>query len=269
MSESTEAMPDSAPLRRFLDRHLALLCALFLVVFATLRVFFVSGFDLPTALSVLAIVNRTQLLTATVLSGVAFIVPLLFIQPKFRQWLWAGNSQGAGFTKQIRTALLWVPISTIVLLGFTLPLIFGWFFGWVTFLLLKYRARKKGRLTGRRGSGNDAQPINTDTNSWLVATMLGITLMTVLYQPWLAREALHTTGGENVVGNVVGVQGGMTLVLEMPGSSARWIKTAEIASRDICRTTPRWYSSSLASFVPRPGVDCAALLTANKEGSST
>lgn len=269
MSENTETMPTATPVQRFVDRHLLIFCTLFLVVFATLRVYFVSFFDLPTALSVLAIVNRTQLLTATVLSGAAALAPYFFIQPKFRKWLFEGNTPGAGFAKQVRTAVLLVPISYLVFVGFSIPLIVGWFLGWLLYLLLKSSARKRRRRTGLRGPGTTTGLLmSEDTSSWLLATLIGATLITVLSQPWLAKEALVVSGGEHVVGSVVGVQGAMTLVLEQPGSSARWIKTAEIESRAICRSAPRWYISSPLAFIPRPGEDCAAISTAKREASN-
>lgn len=261
MSERPETAPSGTPVQRFLDRHLLLFCTLMLVVFATLRVYFVSRFDLPTALTVLAIVDRTQLLTATVLSAVTFLAPLLFVQANIRKWMLAGNTLGAGFKLQVRTAILWIPLSGLILVGFSVPLILGWFLGWLIFLFLKFRARKKGTAHANRDAEPPTPPGHAGTLSWLFATMVGVTLLTVLNQPWLAREAIQVSGGEDVVGSVVGVQGDMTLLLERPASSARWIKTDEIESRAICRSAPRWYISSPASFIPRPGEDCEAILS--------
>ncbi|PWC06569.1 hypothetical protein [Mycetocola zhujimingii] len=269
MNETTEVLATGAPVRQFLDRHLALMGALLLVVLATMRVYFVAGFDLPTALSVLAIVDRTQLLTATVLSGVAYIVPLLFIQPRFRKWLWAGNAPGAGFTKQMRTALLWFPLSGVVIFTLSLPLLIGWFVGWLLLLVLKRQARRKARKAGRRSAGKDTHPLSPDTNNWIFASLVGLTLITVLYQPWLAREALHVANDEEVVAHVVGVQGDMTLVLELPGSAARWIKTDEIESRAVCRGVPAWYSATVSTLLPRQGEDCTAILNAKREASNS
>lgn len=265
MSE-TETAPTGTPVRRFVDRHLALLSALALVVLATFRVYFVAGFDLPTALSVLAIVDRAQLLTATVLAGLAFIIPLVFIQPVVRKWMWAGNVPGAPFSTQVRTALVWVPLSVVVIFGITLPLLAGWFVGWLLLIATRARARRKAIRAGLNPPDAKARPVSKDWSTWLLATVLGWTLMTVMYMPWLAKEAVHVSGDERaMVGYVVGVQGDMTLILKLPGSVANWVQTDDINGRVLCRDTPQWTTSSLAGLLPREGEDCASILRAQRE----
>lgn len=266
MSEPESATQQTGTsVRRFADRHLALICTFALVLLATLRVYFVVAFDMATALSVIAIVDRAQLLMATVLAGFAFVVPLLFIRPDFRKWLWEGNSPGAGFSKQLRTAVLWIPLSLVVIFTFSLPLLVGWFGGWLALLLLKRRAKKKAQKSGRRSIGKGG-PIDEDSNFWLLATFLGFTLLSLLYQPWLAREAVHMSTGETVVANVVGVQGDMTLLLE--SSTARWVKTDEIENRAICRPKFQWYSATLSSLTHREGENCSEIIeTSNQKAT--
>lgn len=147
MSEKTSA-ETSTPVRRFVDRHLALLGAVLLVVVATLRVRFVAGFDMPTALAVLAIVDRTRLLTLSALTGLVFVISLIFIQPAFRRWLLAGNEDGTPFPTQIRTVILWFPVSVIVLTTFILPLLAGWFIGWIFHLVIHRWASSKAVRAG-------------------------------------------------------------------------------------------------------------------------
>lgn len=260
--------PGSTPVRRFVDRHLALLGAIFLVVIAILRVYFVSGFDLPTALAVLAIVDRTQLLTSSVLTGLVFILPLIFIQPAFRKWVLAGNADGAPFSAQMRTALLWIPLSGIVVATFTLPLLGGWFLGWVLYLLLHRWVSRKALKAGKQPPAKNAPLLGPSSSNWLFATMLGLMAYTVLLQPWLAREAVSLSGNEQVVGSVVGTQGEMTLVLGTGRAGAQWVPTEDIESRELCRDRPEWFGATLISLLPREGIACRPILEAQRDAQT-
>ena len=265
VSETTTAETARTPVRRFVDRHLALLGAVLLIVIATLRVFFVAAFDMPTALAVLAIVDRTQLLTSSVLTGLVLVLPLIFIQPATRKWLLAGNATGAPFSTQMRTAVLWIPLLAIVLTTFTLPLIAGWFTGWIIYFFVHKWARKRALLLGQEPPRKNAPMFDANFNNWIVATLIGWMFLTVLYQPWLAREAVELSDGERVVGSVVGTQGDMTLLLGAAGAGARWVATDEIDSRDVCRDRPEWYSATLPFLLPREGVSCKAILDEHRE----
>ena len=238
---------------------MALLGAVLLVVIATLRVYFVAGFDLPTALAVLAIVDRTQLLTTSVLTALVFALPVFFIQPVVRRWLLAGNTPGATFTAQLRTGLLFIPLVMIVLTTFTLPLLGGWLLGWLLYLVLRRYARRRAVRAGAEPPKKNAPLFDSNFNNWIIATLLGWMFLTVLIQPWLVREAVQLSDGEQVVGSVVGTQGEMTLVL-LPRDGARWVATKEIESRSICRDRPEWYSLTALALIPRDGISCKAIL---------
>ncbi|MEV5041302.1 hypothetical protein [Microbacterium sp. LMI1x-1-1.1] len=265
MTEAQASAGAGTPLRRFVDRHLALLGALFLVVIAILRVYFVAGFDMPTALSVLAIVDRTQLLTSSVLTGMVLVVPLIFIQPAFRKWVLAGNRDGAPFSAQMRTALLWIPLSGIVLSTFTVPLLIGWLVGWIVYLVIHRWASKRAVKAGLAPPAKNAPLFDQNTNNWIAASALGFLAFSVLLQPWLAREAVSLRGGEQVVGSVVGTQGEMTLLLAAGRRGAQWVATEGIESRELCRDRPEWYAATLLALLPRDGIACRPILEADAE----
>jgi hypothetical protein len=265
---TTAAAAEGTPVRRFVDRHLALLGAVLLVVIAILRVYFVSAFDMPTALSVLAIIDRTQLLTSSVLTGLVFVLPLIFIQPAFRKWVLAGNKDGAPFSAQMRTALLWIPLSGIVISTFTLPLLIGWFFGWIVYLVIHRWASRNAVRAGKQPPRKNAPLFDQNMNNWIVATMLGYLAFTVLLQPWLAREAVSLRSGEQVIGSVVGTQGEMTLLLGAGRSGAQWVSTDAIESRELCRDRPEWYGATLLALLPRDGIACKPILEAQREAGT-
>lgn len=259
MDKTDQVEKTVAPTRDFVDRHLALISALSLVVIAALRVLFVSTFDLPTALSVLAIVDRTQLLASSVLAAITVVLPVMFVQPSFRRWLLAGNRAGASFSDQLRTGLLWVPVGGIALFTFTIPLATGWFIGWLIYLVLMRRLKSMARRKGQEVPRDGSPVLRTESNNWLFATLLGSLLLTVMYQPWLAREAVELKGGDVVVASVVGTQGDMTLLLERAGAGATWVQTSSIEARSLCRTEPTWYGSSLSALIPRSGTVCSEI----------
>lgn len=265
MSEPDSATPTTSPLRRFVDRHLALLGAVLLIVIATFRVYFVAGFDLPTALAVLAIVDRTQLLTSSVLTALVFVLPVLFIQPAVRRWLLAGNAAGATFPTQLRTGLLFFPLVMIVLATFTLPLLGGWLVGWLMYVVLSRWARRRAIRVGAEPPKKNAPLFDSNFNNWILATLLGWMFLTALIQPWLVREVVELSDGEQVVGSVVGTQGEMTLLL-LPRDGAQWVATGEIETRSVCRDSPEWYSLTVFALVPRDGISCKAILEEQLEG---
>lgn len=252
------------PVWSVVEKHLALVVALALVVFAVMRVFFLSGFDLSTALSVLAIVDRTQLLTASVLAAITLVVPLVFINPGSRAWLLAGNTSGAPFLTQLRTGLLWLPLSGVVVFGMSLSLVVGWVLGFLTLVAVNAIRRRRARKAGAPlPDRTEKVRFSSDASGWLIATFAGWTLLTVMSAPWLAKEAVHIGVDDAQVGYVIGEQAGMTLILTSPGSDAAWVRSENIESRAVCRQAGQWWTSSLGSLIPKEGEDCAAILKTN------
>jgi hypothetical protein len=267
VSETNLINASASPLRKFVDRHLALLGAVLLVVIATFRVYFVVSFDMQTALAVLAIVDRTQLLTTSVLTALVFVLPILFVQPDIRRWVMAGNDPGATFPTQLRTALLWIPLGAIVLGAFTLPMLLAWFIGWLLLVTVRARARRSAARRGTEPPSKNAPLFQSSLNNWILATLIGLIFVSVLNQPWLAREAVHMEDDEQVVASVVGIQGEMTLLL-VPQEGARWVKTEEIDSRAVCQDRPEWHGMTLFSLIPREGFECGPILDEQRRAES-
>ncbi len=116
----------------------------------------------------------------------------------------------------------------------------------------------------RQPSARTESPLDRDTNNWIVATFAGFLLLAVLIQPWPAREAVSLRGGETVVANVVGTQGGMTLLLNHEPYGARWVPTEEVVARELCRDPDEWFQLTLGSLRPKGGIACAEILDSRR-----
>lgn len=235
------------------------------VVIATLRVYFVTGYDMPSALAVLAIVDRVQLLSSSVLTAMVVLVPLIAIQPATRRWLLAGNKDGAPFSTQMRTAILWIPFSMTLLATMSILFLGAWLVGWSIYTILHRRAAKRARKAGTRPPAKGAPVFDPDSNNWLLASVVGLMFVSVMLQPWLMREDVEMRSGDKVVGSVVGTQGDMTLLLGASPAGARWVQTDQIAARKVCRDRPEWYSGTLQSLLPHEGVSCDAILEKQRD----
>ncbi len=111
--------------RAFVDRHLAVIASAAVVLFAGLRVFFVSGFDAPAALTILSVADRTTILFSTVLYVFGSLGPLLLVSSRTRRWMLAGNTSGADVWTQLRTATVWGIVSVALFSVITLGAVIG------------------------------------------------------------------------------------------------------------------------------------------------
>lgn len=259
MQTTNEPTIESIGPWRFFNQHFAVICALFVVVFASIKVFCAAGFQTPIALSILAVADRTQLLSATVISALTIVVPYLIIIPQFNKWLFSRNEQNANFWQQIGTACLWVLTSLFVVFSMTLPILGSWLLALILLFILRVVAHRKGRHTGER-KGEKLVAQFTGAQAWTFASISGLLLLSILGQPWIAREAVTLAGNQTEVSRVVGAQGDMTLLIVEQGRQVLWVKTDEITKRELCAPEPTWSGSPLVQFLAPGdyGADCAA-----------
>lgn len=252
---------------RFFNQHFAVICALFVVVFASIKVFFAAGLQTPTALSILAVADRTQLLSATVISALSIVVPYLLFVPQFTRWLFNGNGLNASIWQQILTACLWSPTLVFAVTSMTLPVLGGFLITLVTIVVMRVTTRRKGRHIGER-KGEKITAQFTRGQAWAFASMSGILLINILGQPWIAREAVTLAGNQIEISRVVGAQGEMTLLIVEPGRQVLWVHTDKIEKRELCAPEPTWSSSPLLQFLypSENGADCSAIVKSLRAG---
>jgi hypothetical protein len=254
--ETVETPPRPTRAFEFVDRHLALLGALAVVVLASLRVYFVAGFHLPTALTVLSVVDRTQLLTSTVLAALTTAVPslLAFFWVEVRRWVSAGLDDQAERWRRVAIGAVILPFFGI--LTITVPVVLLLAVGAAVLLRLisQWRARRRAR---RSTASPEERQRRTEARiqrlisirEFIAVSFLGLLLFQVFTAPWLPKESVELQGnGERTVGYLVGAQGEMTLLLEAPHGQPVWIQTSAIEARDTCKSQRHWLVESLGDL---------------------
>lgn len=247
-------MTDSPPVTRFAIKHLALTASLVLIVLSVTRVYYFTSFNVPAALLVLSVSDRTTILVSTLLSFIVAVSPfVLFIDP-LRKWLLQGNEPGASHAAKFRTGLVWLPIAPLVLSTLTVPLIVGYFLGAIVLFIV---SRRNAR---RKMVNPDSRPLelqNSGTLQWIYASTLGVMIVFVLATPWQARESITLASSDApLVGYVMGEQGGKFLILDDLRKS-RWIEGDDIVERNMCRSsTNMWSGAPLSSLLHQGGVEC-------------
>jgi hypothetical protein len=253
MTEISQTSIAPSRTRSFVDRHLALVLGLALVAFAVLRVYFVAGFDLATALAILAVVDRPQLLAATLLSAIALLLPLMIVNPSIRKWILAGNRDGATFGAQLRSAVVGLPLFGVSALVLSVPLVAGWVIAAGGVLLVRRRVRKRAAVLGPLSRRDSAVRAGAEGwKGWVAAMGIGLLTISSLNSPWLSQEALELKSSEIVAGRIVGEQAGMMLVLQRRGGSAVWVRSDEVESRRLCGPRVEWWSHSVAELLRAP-----------------
>lgn len=261
--------PHPRPLN-VIDTHLGLLSALALVVLSCLRVYGATGFHLPTALSVLTVLDRAQLLASTVLVVLIYAIPLAVLVAWHPLRAWARQApRDGGFTGWVESAI------PAILLGWGViaPVweIMAWIvagFAWYVLLPLGRKVRRK--FVARDGASAESpgrslvHPAAYVLNPIALLGLLALAVVT----PWLPLEAIELQGREEkVVGRVVGTQAEMTLLLER--IEVQWVKTDSLEKRSLCGQDESWWSTSFVELLWQgelffdskrdPGPDCAAI----------
>ena len=157
----------------FIDKHLALVSAVSLVLIATLKVYFVSSFNLSTALTVLSIVDRTQLLTASALTGLVLLVPVSFIQPTVHAFLNQGHQEGATFLVQLRTAVIWWLLVFIFIFSSTLVHLAACVLIWIFIWFRNRKVRNKVNANAVHQYHSVAGQSKHFNTNWLIPAVLG------------------------------------------------------------------------------------------------
>lgn len=250
-------------IRSFAKTHLALIASAALVAFSGLRVYFFSGFDLPRALTILSVANRTSILVSTFLYLLTAISPSLLVFNRTRAWLLAGNASRASVGLQLRTAVIWIPLGMMIFALATPLLAAAVVLGSVLGTILLRRWATKNRKA-RDAAQNEQRPAEivgfpkwVGEIPWLLATVVGLGVAFSLLTPWQAKESLSVASADNsIVGYVIGEQAGQLLVVGEK-KQLTWVSVDEITARGLCAATDLpWYSSRLTSLLSDTGPKC-------------
>lgn len=223
--------------------HLGLLLSAMLVAVTLLHVLAVAGWDLPTALAVLDVADRTQVLLASaVIVAVVVGATTVFMQfrrvwPTYRRLI-EGSTAQQGVA--IIVFILVLSALPAIPVGAALLIVLIYALG----EMLVRRASKRGRV-----SEDGRVLVSPESWSWftLVAWMVtGLTLISILSQPWVPFEEVSLSDDTSVTGYVIGQDGAMTLVLD--DGQAKWIKTDDVDARRICGRDQSWWQYSLSDI---------------------
>jgi hypothetical protein len=261
--------------RSFVDNHFALLTGLAVVVLAGLRVYLTTGLSLPTALTVLSVVDRAQLLASTVLATVSVSVPLLYVVffRDIRRWMTPHiRPSGASRAALAATTLFWMlgifwMLLTPLWAGLALSFTSLFFFLVVTPLRKSRRVAARKNRPPKRNGPLASRYTWRDWFDAFIVNVCGIGLVVVMATPWLPREAVFLQGNDPpVVGHVVGTQGDMTLLLEERSVEVRWprdplwVKTDRLEHRITCGVEGPLLSLSAGDWMSAgSGADCEAI----------
>lgn len=243
------AAPTRPRILELASQHFALVASAALILLSVIRVYYFVGFDTSSALSVLSVVNRTQVLVSSLLSLLIFIGPFLLIFAPAPAWVMAGHEPGTSFVTKLRLAL-GLAIAPLAITAMSVPLLIGVLIG-VTLSLIRARRRRKG-------SSATTSAGLSDSYNWFISIVIGLAILSMLVTPWQARESLLVKDSDRqTVGYVVGEQAGKILVYET-WHGVQWLDQGSLLSRENCAKTSEWWVSSLSGLIHRGGADCTA-----------
>lgn len=230
-------------------KHVALIASLAAVALAVLRVFFFSGLSIPVGLAVLSIADHASILASTLLLVAIAFIPAFMGLKQPREWVLAGNADGASTFVKFRTALVWMPLSLFIL-GVAPLLVFpGILLGTIAGHLLGrwFRRSKKKDLAEQRSRAVASRIV------WAWATGTGLLLTLVLQQSWMPIERIQLSGSSpEFVGYVVGEQAQFTLLLDQK-KRPTWRESADILQREICIPGSRnWTTMTAIELLKSP-----------------
>lgn len=214
------------------------------------RVFWFSALSVPVALSVLSVADRAAVLASTVINALTILTPLLLFYGPARNWLLAGNDPGAPFAIKLRTALIWVPLSGVLLGTLTPPYLLGLVAAVV--VIVVFGVVRRRRMPKQVPENVASQ--RTDWLLWGLATLIAYFVIQVISPPWLPLEEVKVDHYRKpIVGYVVGESSGHTLVvsrLKFP----IWVPTKAIEQRELCLTSTDWWARPLTDNLAQSGM---------------
>ncbi|QAY70387.1 hypothetical protein [Xylanimonas protaetiae] len=243
------------------ERHLALTASGLLVGYVVVKAYVFSGLDVPTMLAVLGAIDRPQVLVASAATLAATVLPAFYFSDPVQRTISRGNAPGASFVSKVVSALLVVPVATLVL-PFLTPLTAIALTALIAAYIVAVASRLRAARRGDRASGQHTRRrgIGRDSAQWLMATSIGLILAVSLGQPWVPRERVVLKDTDPVVGYVIGERGSFTLLLTAMREPT-WVKTSAIEGREVCAATRGgWWDTPLLDAVRRgPGLpECSA-----------
>ncbi len=220
--------PAAEPLHRRLVRapqtagDLAVIVSASLILLSLARVYFFTGFDVPTTQIVVGVVDRTQLLLATLVDvATPFIAGMvLALLPVVR---WRGPKTPPQVALATAIILIGVPIAVATWSAWVLPpvILLALYMAW------EYRRR------GKRHAKSDNGRVEAGIHPNIMAALLVVALVTTLARPWLPKEQLKLQDGRTVTGHVLGSQEGQMLVA-LDRSHVAWFNRDNVKARRIC-----------------------------------
>lgn len=244
--------------RAFIEKHLALLSAISIVFFATTRVYFFSGFNLPTALAVLSVVNQAQLLAGTLLWSVLLIFPIALVNPDIRNWAFEGSAPGASFIVSLRTSIIVLTLGSMFLASMTVSFLFGALLGSLILVIARVLRAMKHVRNGTVAPSGRPTLISQRYSAWVAATFIGMLLLQILLSSWVPKEKITVEASNHpnqIIGYMMGTQDEMSLILNEQKFPV-WVKSNEISSRKICKIERDFWQSNLILFDIEPGTKC-------------
>lgn len=255
------AAPSRPPLTEFASQHLAIVASAMLVLLSVLRVYYFVRFDTATALSVLSVANRTQILVSTVLNVLIFVGPLLLIFDPTRKWMTAGFTPGGPFGAYLRIGVVWMPLFPVMILAISLPVVLGALLGMVCNWMLKKRRTKKQKRNDNEHRDDEHEAfLGTVREHWgklALVAFVGTLIVFSLNRPWLPLESMTiANSSERIVGYVIGEQAGKVLVYE-PGEPVHWVDDADVTNRENCAPQESVWTAPAYALIHKDGADCS------------
>ncbi len=201
-----------------------------LVLLALARVYFFTAFDLRTTLAILGVVDRTQLLLATVAAAAPpFVASALLFAPLL-PWRRGRKTplQAALITALVVIALP-IALATSSAAFLVLMLIF------VAYLARDVRKRRK---RPQDDDGSDFAPPSA------LAALLVVWIALALARPWLPLEQLTLDQGKTMTGYVIGAEEDQYLV-SLRRSHVAWVAADEVKTRQLCTPKAPWPTQSV------------------------
>ncbi|MBT2555632.1 hypothetical protein [Arthrobacter sp. ISL-5] len=233
---------------KLFGEHFALAASAALVLLSVVRVYYFSAFSPDVALTVLSVVNRTQVLVSTLLNFLAVFAPfLIFIRP-YRKWFFAGYNPGASTSVRMIAAVACLPLAPLLASALS-PVALA--------------SIGAGVLIVWAVSGEDRR--RKELRRSVLALIATVATILMLILPWQPLEKITLQSADNpVVGYVMGEQAGKTLIIDR-FRQPLWIKSDEVNGRELCAKKDTWLGITLSTHIsnlinrpPRPqGVDCS------------
>lgn len=244
-SNEVERSPSTRTFEAFVAQHIALLIPLGIVVIAVLKVFAFSRWNLPVALEIIGVGNRTDVLVATLLEAIIAVVPIVILTSQGRKFAFAGASPDSALIVKIRSALLIIVVAPVLLFALDVSILIALVVLIILELVLYLRRRR-----GRRSDPATAAK-RKDLAIWVALLSLTSLLSTTLTTPWTPTEVLTSKGKSVTVGYVMGDQAGSLFVVGYDGRPA-WLPVDHLQSRALCSEPAEaapWFLQHLSTLL--------------------